>query len=90
MKKSLIVLVLSTLALTACSEKDKEYYLSNIDVAKEKVQQCKAALNTALMLKNEAKFTEVAESKECKAAELALREYERKNGSGIIIKNPFE
>ncbi|MGX2970622.1 EexN family lipoprotein [Ursidibacter sp. B-7004-1] len=39
MKKWLFCL--TVFGLTACSEKDKEYYLSHIEKAQKKVQQCR-------------------------------------------------
>ncbi|MGX2949794.1 hypothetical protein ACWIUA_02635 [Ursidibacter sp. B-7004-1] len=76
MKKWLFCL--TVFGLTACSEKDKEYYLSHIEKAQEKVQQCRQEQEKAFLANNKEQYQAVKNDKECQAAHLAMKEHIQK------------
>lgn len=75
MKKLLLTtLITSTLLLTACSEKDKAYYLQNIDKAETKKAECENKLKEAWNKKDENAIKALKLDSECNAAIDAIKE----------------
>ncbi|MDO4430218.1 MAG: hypothetical protein Q4B95_02825 [Lonepinella koalarum] len=75
MKKLLsATLITSVILLTACSEKDKAYYLKNIDKAETKKNECENKLKEAWKNKDEKAFLTLEKDAECKAANEAIKE----------------
>ncbi|MFD0965880.1 hypothetical protein ACFQ02_03300 [Seminibacterium arietis] len=72
--KKLLLLLLASFMLTACSEKDKNYYINNIDEAEKKVQQCTTELEEAFLTNNKEKLVKLKKDPECLAAREAVRE----------------
>lgn len=77
MKKLLIIALTSSLFLTACGEKNEEYYLSNIDKAQAKLEVCEADMMKAMMSQDESAAQKLAEDKECNYAIKAVQEHKR-------------
>lgn len=71
------IICLSAFALMACSEKDKEYYLSHADQAQEKVKQCRQQQEQAFSNNDKQKFRQIEQDKECQAAREAVKEHRR-------------
>lgn len=72
MKKIIGVCILG-LFVAACSEKNEEYYLSNINAATEKLASCEKDMEKAFSSKDKEAFEKVANNPECNAAEKAIR-----------------
>lgn len=75
MKKISIGMALIAFSLTACEEKNKDYYLSHIDKAESKLASCEAELKQAVKAEDEAKIDKIYKDVECKSAKQALREH---------------
>ncbi|STY62039.1 hypothetical protein M3704_00290 [Mannheimia haemolytica] len=75
MKKIVLAGIMSaTFALTGCSEKDKAYYLQNIDKAQTKVAECENKLKEAWKNKDENALKTLEKDAECNAAIQAVKE----------------
>lgn len=78
MKKTLGIITVAFLGLTACKEKDQAYYFANIDEAKSKIQQCKQQMKEAFKAKDEKAVKELtSENSECSVADRALKEHRK-------------
>ena len=77
MKYKIIVSLVLAFSLSACSDNDLPYYLSNINDAKDKVSECNAEMEKAFLSKNESLFKSVSQNSECNAAKQAIIEYKR-------------
>mgnify|MGYP000055952275 CR=1 FL=1 len=71
------VIALSTI-LTACGDRDLEYYQSNLDSAETKVQQCQKDMEAAFSKRDEKGLKAVSEDLECNFADKAVRDHKSK------------
>lgn len=86
MKKHLLTtLIISTFMLSACSEKDKAYYLQNIDKAEAKKTECENKLKEAWNKKDENAIKALSQNVECNAAIEAIKE-DRKIKAELELK----
>jgi hypothetical protein len=68
-----MILILVCLAFfSGCSAKDKDYYLDNLDEAKEKKQECSDQIFSALEAGDNQRVLEIRSNDECVAARLAV------------------
>lgn len=75
MKKILLAsIVAATFAISGCSEKDKAYYLQNIDKAEAKKTECENKIKEAWKSKDENTIKAVTQDAECNAAVEAIKE----------------
>ncbi|OOH92397.1 hypothetical protein BMT54_00390 [Pasteurellaceae bacterium 15-036681] len=78
MKKYLYIpILLVTLVLTGCSEKDKAYYLNNLDKAEAKKAECRSQQEKAFLAKDKQKLESLRKDAECQAAIEAIREHQQ-------------
>ena len=74
--RKLFIVVLTT-SLFACSDNDLSYYQSNLDEAKNKVQECDTLFKEAIIAQDVDELETLSEDLECKAARQARSEYSR-------------
>lgn len=74
MKKHLLSVCIAALALAACSDNDKEYYLKNIPEAEEKLKECNAEVQQARQSKDKEKLEKLKADLECQSAAQAIKE----------------
>lgn len=74
MKKYLLSICIATLALAACSDNDKEYYLKNIPEAEEKLKECNEEVQQARQSKDKEKLEKLKADLECQSAAQAVKE----------------
>lgn len=77
MKKTAILLIITSFLLSACSEKDEQYYLSNYDKAEVKLKQCENDIMVAFTKNDESAIAKLEVDQECKAASSAIKETKR-------------
>lgn len=75
MKKHLLSVCIAALALAACSDNDKEYYLKNIPEAEEKLKECNAEVQQARQSKDKEKLEKLKADLECQSAAQAVKEH---------------
>ena len=68
------LVLIAGLGLAGCEKKNQEYYLKNIDSAKEKLKECSNDLEKAFSKKDEKLFEKIKNDTECQAAENAIKE----------------
>ncbi|MBS9777246.1 MAG: EexN family lipoprotein [Gammaproteobacteria bacterium] len=74
MKKISAIALASCLAfITACSEKDVQYYQDNPNEAKSKLDECKEKVMKARAEKDKEAFDKIVNDTECKAADQVLK-----------------
>ena len=78
MKAKLIILALLSITLTACGDKDLEYYQSNLDAAETKVEQCQKDMANAFNKADEEALKAVSEDLECNFADKAVKAHKSK------------
>lgn len=82
MKKYLIsTLVVSVIALSACTEKDKTYYLEHLDQAQEKKSECKNKKALAWKNRDTNSLRALNRDDECNAAIEAIIENNKKHNN---------
>lgn len=67
-------MIAATFLLSGCGEKDKAYYLSNIEDAQKKRASCEESIVQAMMAGDEKKLKSLENDAECRAADLAIKE----------------
>ena len=72
--KVLALVLVASLALAGCEEKNQEYYSKHIDSAKEKLNECDKTLYKAMKENDEKLFTKITQDPECLAADSAITE----------------
>ena len=68
------LVLIAGLGLAGCEKKNQEYYLKNIDSAKEKLKECRNDIDKAISQKDEKLFEKIKNDTECQAAENAIKE----------------
>ena len=72
--KVLALVLVASLALAGCEEKNQEYYSKHIDSAKEKMDECNKNLDKAVKKSDEKLFIKITQDPECLAASDAIKE----------------
>lgn len=73
------MIALSALILiTACSERDRDYYEANIDDAQAKAEECEASMEAAFRTQDEEELESLAKDAECNFAVEVFQEHKRK------------
>jgi len=72
-------MVIPTLLLvTACSDRDREYYEANIEKAESKAEECENAMEAAFRAQDEEKLVAISKDSECNFAVDVFNEHKRK------------
>lgn len=76
--KKTTMIVGALLLITACSDRDREYYEANIDEAEKKSKQCEDAMEDAFNSEDEKKIEALSKDAECNFAVKVYGEHKRK------------
>lgn len=74
----IITTTLALLAVTACTERNTEYYENNIDEAQVKMDECEALMGEAFKSKDKERLEEISKNPECNSASTVVRKHKQK------------